>query len=311
MKRSLVALFLVVALALPTFAVPLGTSARAALPADVQQLICVDYRALKNSPTALALKNRVLPDSLKEFETSLTNIGIDPDNDVEQLTFASFRNPKGQLQVIGIAQGQFAMKKIMAKMKLKKMKGSKYRLSTIYPMSGGQDMVFLDDFTLLFGQRKAVEAALDARDGEAASFASNAVLSDQMSAVQDGPVWSVLDQAGTQNMLRSTMGDAAKLADYDMVKKRILASRYIMDFQNGVKFDLDVVTADSMTAASMASLLKAGVMFRKMNATGVEKVALESVTVDNDSGLLKLHFKTDESRFQALLQSDLFASMAK
>lgn len=311
MKRSIVALFLVLALSLPMFAVPMGTSARAVIPADIQQIICVDYRALKNSPTALALKNRVLPDSLKEFETALKNVGIDPDNDVEQLTFAAFRNPKGQLQVIGIAQGQFATKKVLQRLKLKKISPTKYRLSQIYPMSGGQDMVFLDDFTLLFGERKAVQAALDARDGEAASFTSNAVMSEQMNAVQDGPVWSILDQAGTQNMLRSTMGDAAKLADYDMVKKRLTASRYIMDFQNGVKFDLDVVTSDSMTAASLASLLKAGVMFRKMNATGVEKVALDSVTVDNDSGLLKMHFKTDEAKFQSLLQSDLFAAMSK
>ena len=37
---------------------PLGTSARVVIPADIQQLISVDYRALKNSPTALALKAR-------------------------------------------------------------------------------------------------------------------------------------------------------------------------------------------------------------------------------------------------------------
>ena len=43
----------------------------AAIPADVQQIICVDYRALRNSPTALALKARVLPDNIKEFETAL------------------------------------------------------------------------------------------------------------------------------------------------------------------------------------------------------------------------------------------------
>ena len=311
MKRSFLAMLLVAALALPSFAVTLATSARAVIPADVQQIICVDYRALRNSPSALALKARVLPDNIKEFEQSLKNIGIDPDNDVEQLSFTGFRNPKGQLQMIGVAQGQFSAKKVLARMKLKKIKSEKYRSSDIYPMSGGQDMVFLDDFTLLFGQKKAVQSALDARDGEAASVASNAIIGEQINAVQDGAVWSVLDEKGTQNMLASTLGDAAKLADYETVKKRLKASRYTMDFNNGVKFNLDVITSDSMTAATLSSLLKAGVMFRKQGATGPEKVALDSVSVDNDSANLKLHFKTDERQFQSLLSSDLFAAVSK
>ncbi len=309
MKRLLLA-FLLVALALPALAVNLATSARAAIPADVQQIICVDYRALKNSPTAQALKARVLPDNIKEFEQSLRNVGIDPDNDVEQLSFTSFRANK-TLNVIGIAQGQFSTKKVLAKIRLKKIKPEKYRTADLYPMSGGQDMVFLDDFTLLFGAKKAVQAALDARDGEAASLASNAVMGEQIDAVQEGAVWSVLDQSGTQNMVASTLGDAAKLADYEMVKKRLVASRYTMDFDKGVKFNLDVITADSMTAATLSSLLKAGVMFRKQGATGPEKVALDSVTVDNDSAKLQLHFRTDDQKFQALLQSDLFASVSK
>jgi hypothetical protein len=309
MKR-LVLVVLVVALALPAFAVTLATSARAAIPADVQQLICVDYRALKNSSTALALKNRVLPDNIKEFEQSLKNIGINPDNDVEQLSFTSF-HIKNQLNVIGIAQGQFSMKQIVAKIKAKKLKAEKYRTADIYPMSGGQSMVFLDDFTLLFGAKKAVQAALDARDGEAASLASNALMAENINAVQDGAVWSVLDQSGTQNMVASTLGDAAKLADYETVKKRLLSSRYTMNFDKGVNFNLDVITADSMTAATLSSLLKAGMLFRKQSATGPEKVALDSVSVDNDSAKLQLHFKTDDQKFQALLSSDLFAQVSK
>jgi len=38
-------------------------------------------------------------------------------------------------------------------------------------------------------------------------------------------VWSLLDQQGTQNMMRAALGDAAKVADYDTVKKRLLGSR--------------------------------------------------------------------------------------
>ena len=156
-----------------------------------------------------------------------------------------------------------------------------------------------------------MQAALDARDGEAPALSSNSTIADNIGAVDSGPVWSVLDAQGTQNLLHSTLGDAAKLADYEMVKKRLLGSRYTMDFNNGVNFDLSVVTSDSMTAATLSSLVQAGVLFRKMNAQGVEKAALDSVTVNSDSANLKLSFKSDEKKFQSLVQSDLFASVIK
>src|SRR5512146_399218 len=125
MKRFGLLLALLSLSGLPALAAALGTAARTAIPSEIQQIISVDYRALKNSPTALALKARVLPDQLKEFETSLRGFGIDPDKDVEQLTFASFRS-KNNVQIIGLAQGTFPTKKILARMKLKKIKGFKY-----------------------------------------------------------------------------------------------------------------------------------------------------------------------------------------
>ena len=296
---------------LPALASALGTSARTVIPAEIQQVICVDYRALKNSSTAMALKNRVLPDSLKEFETALKSVGINPDTDVEQLTFASFRTAKGGLRIVGLASGNFPTKAILKRLTVRKIKGTRYHSSAIYPMAGGTDMTFLDDFTMLFGQRDAVQNALDARDGEAPSLANNSQMSDMMNSVSSGSVWSILDEQGTQNMLASTLGDAAKLADFDTVKKRLLGSHYTMDFDNGVKFDLDVVTSDSVTASTLSSIVKAGVMFRKMNAEGAEKTALDNVTVDSSSSNLQLHFKTDDSKFQSLLKSDLFAAVTK
>src|SRR5438270_518875 len=195
-----------------SWAMPLGTNTRAIIPSDIQQIISVDYRALRASDTAMQLKQQVLPESLKQFEQALKAVGID---------------------------------------------------------------------------------------------------ADMITGVDSGPVWSVLDQQGTQNMLRSALGDASKLADYETLKKRLLGSRYVMNFASGVNFDLDVITSDSMTAATLSSLLKAGVMYKKMNATPVEKVAMDSLTVDSDSSKLQLHFKTDDKKFQSLMHSDLFAAVSR
>lgn len=308
-KCSYLAVVLFVLVSLPVLAAPLGTNARAVIPSAVQQIISVDYRAMRNSETAMALKQRVLPENLKEFEHALRGLGI-VDNDLEQLSFVSFRQ-KSSLRAIGIAQGQFPTKKIMAKFKLKKIKGEKYRLAQLYPTGTGMMMAFLDENTMVFGESTAVKAALDARDGESEGLNSNSQVTDLISAVESGPVWSVLDQNGTQNMMRSALGDAAKLADYEGVKKRVLGSRYILDFTRGIVFNLDVMTSDNMTAATLSSLMKAGVMFKKMNATPIEKTALDAMSVDSSSAKLMINFKTDDNKFQALLKSDLFASLSK
>ncbi len=303
--------FVLVLLSAAAWAMPLGSSARTVIPADVLQIISVDYRALKNSDTAMALKQQVLPDSMKEFESALKGVGINPDKDVEQLTFASFRSGKQAMRVVGIAQGQFSTKTFLKKMRLNKVRPVKYRNTDMYPMSGGMQMTFLQEDTLLFGDSGAVKGALDARDGYTSTVDSNSQIADMMGSVDSGTVWSVLDQQGTQNMLRSALGDAARLADYETVKKRILGSRYTMNFSNGVNFDLDVVTSDAVTATTLSSLVKAGMLYKKMTATATEKMALDGVTVNSDSSDLQMHFKSDDKQFQSLLHSDLFAAVSK
>jgi hypothetical protein len=131
-----------------------------------------------------------------------------------------------------------------------------------------------------------------------------------MSAVDGAPVWSILDQKGTQAMMFSALGDASKVADYDTLKKRILASSYTMNFSSGVNFDLSVATADSMTAATLSSIVKAGMLYKKMSASPDEKTALDATTVDSDSSNVLLHFKSDDQKFQSLMHSPLFAAVS-
>ncbi|MBV9573878.1 MAG: hypothetical protein JOY93_07460 [Acidobacteriales bacterium] len=289
----------------------MASSARGIIPSDVQQIISVDYRSLKGSDTAMALKQQVLPDSLKQFEEALKGIGIDPDKDVEQLTFASYRKAKQGVKIVGVAQGSFSTKTALKKIRLNKIKAVKYRDSDVFPMSDGMYMTFIDEDTLLFGDSSALRGALDARDGYVSTLDANPAIADMIASVDSGTVWSVLDQQGTQNMLISALGDAGKLADFETLKKRITGSRYIMNFSNGVNFDLDVVTSDTVTAATLSSLLKAGMLYKKMTATPTEKLALDNVTVNSESSNLQMHFKTDDRQFQALIRSPLFAAVSK
>jgi hypothetical protein len=292
------------------YAMPLNSSARACVPADLLQLISVDYRALKDSPMAMQLKQQLMPDNIKQFESALKSIGIDPEKDVDTLTFASFRSGKQGVRGVGVAAGPFNMKAVLKKMKLQKYVPKKYGTAELYPMEGGFIMSFLDDSTLLFGDPTAIRAALDTRDGQTLGLDTNGTMADMMSSVDSAPVWSILDQQGTQNMMHSALGDASKVADYDTVKKRLMGSRYTMNFNSGVNFDLTVVTSDTMTASTMSSLVKAGILYKKMSATPAEKVAVENTTVDADGSNLQVHFKASDQQFQSLMHSDLFAAVS-
>lgn len=310
LRKGLIVFFLAV---MPgaTFAAPLPSSVRPAIPAQVQQLICVDYRALKNSETAQQLKEQVLPENLKQFETALKGIGVSTDRDVDTLTFVSYRQPKQGVQIVGAAQGVFSLKTVLAKLKLKKIKPVKYHDSDIYPMSDGMEMTFLDETTLLFGGGPALRGAIDARDGYVQTLDSNPDVANLIQEVESGAVWSILDQKGTQNMMLSALGDASRLADYETIKKHILGSRYAMNFTNGVNFDLDVITTDSVTAATLSSLVKAGVLYKKMNASPVEKAALEDVSANSDGSKLQMHFKADDKQFQSLIHTPLFTAVSR
>ena len=292
------------------YAMPIASSARSMVPSEIQQMFGIDYRALKDSPTAQALKEKVLPENVKESETALKGIGIDVERDLDQLDVASFRTEKKGIQTVYIAQGAFSAKAVLKKMKLKKIAATKYGTASIYPMDGGLVMTFLDDNTLAFSDAAGLHSALDTRDGKHPSLDSNSVMTEQMSAVDSEAVWSILDQKGTQAMMYSAMGDAAKVADYETIKKRILASRYTMNFESGVKFDLSVLTSDSMTAATLSTIVKAGMLYKKLNATPIEKTAIDATTVDSDSSNVQVHFKSDDQKFQSLMNSPLFAAIS-
>src|ERR1700691_2419363 len=186
-KTCLTSAMLVVFFAGIANAMPLNSAARTVVPADLQQLISVDYRALKDSPTAMQLKEQLMPDNIKEFEEALKGVGIDPNKDVDTLAFASFRTPKQGTKQIGVAAGPFAMKAVIKKMTVRKIKPTKYSTSNIYPMDGGMVMTFLDDSTLLFGEISAVKLALDTRDGTILNMDTNSTMSDMMSDVDSGP----------------------------------------------------------------------------------------------------------------------------
>ncbi|MGH9600340.1 MAG: hypothetical protein ACRD27_10785, partial [Terracidiphilus sp.] len=287
-------------------AAQLSTDARSAIPHDVQQLVVIDYDAMENSTSAMALRDRVMPPELKQFDEALskftvtTSGGGSIDQYVDVLAFALFRPSatasSDTLDTVGIAQGQFPVQDIAANFHKKKIKPTTLRGNSIYPLGrSGMVLCFVDPSTMIFGGNEAVKKALDARDGLAPSMLTNPTMMNAMQTVDSEALWSILDGKGTQTMMKQVLGEAGSVTNYSSVKARLLASWYTMDFAHGVHFDLTISTGDAFTAATMSSLMTAAIMVRKMSSSPTEKQALSDTTVAANSGQLSIQFAASDT----------------
>jgi hypothetical protein len=217
---------------------------------------------------------------------------------------------KRPLETVGVAQGQFSVQEIVANFRAQKVKATLVRTNRVYPLAKtGMVVCFVDPSTMVFGDSEAVTKALDARDGMTPSLESNGPMMEAMNAVDTEPLWSILDQKGTQTMMKQVLGEAGSITDFETVQKRLQSSWYGMNFQHGVKFDLTISTGDTFAAATISSLLTAAVMLRKMSGSDAEKQALSATSLSSDSGRLSIHFATSDAQFSSLLQSPLFRGM--
>jgi hypothetical protein len=309
-------------------AAQLSTDARGAIPHDVQQLVVIDYRAMQNSSAAMDLRDRVMPPELKQFDEALKKSALSNqgsmDQYVDDLAFALFRpgssgsgasgsgSSSDSLMTVGIAQGQFPMQEIVARFKIQKLKPTMVRTNSIYPMTkAGMVLCFVDPSTMVFGDKDSVTKALDARDGIAPSMLTNTAMMGAMQSVDSNPLWSILDEKGTQTMLQQLLGEAGSATDFATVSKRLESSWYSMDFQHGVKFDLTIATGDPFTAATLSSLMTAAVMVKKMTSSDAEKEALNATAISSTAGQLNIAFATTDNEFSSLLHSPLFQSVVR
>jgi hypothetical protein len=269
---------------------------------------------MQNSDSAMQLRDKVMPPDLKQFDDALRKSGINDNHDVDSLAFALYRvnGSADEIETVGIAQGQFDIDGLVANFRKARVKPTVVRSNRIYPMGKtGMVLSFIDPSTMVFGSSTAVKQALDSRDGLSPNVLTNGPIMDAMRTVESEPLWSILDEKGTQTMMRQILGEAGSVADFDSVRKRLQGSWYTMNFQHGVKFDLTIATGDSFAAATVSSLLNAAVVYRKMSGSDSEKAALASTDITSNAGQLQVHFATTDSEFHSLLQSTLFQSMVR
>jgi hypothetical protein len=303
-------------LASQAWGAPLNPAARAVIPVDTRQVISIDYQMLRTFASAMALKAQVLPDNLKQFENALQNVGVNPDSNLDSLTFAFFDDDKQAPHMVAIASGPFSSVSMLTQLRLRKMTPFKYGRSDLYPVSETLEMTLLDEGVLLLGDTAGIKNVLDRRETHSPSIDTNKDLAEIMRPIEKATVWSVLDHTATERMFLLALGDDPKRASLASVKEKLLGAYFRMNFRSGIRFDMDIVTSDTASSLAITSLLKMGILYKKITANPAQKIALDNVSVaskriaeDSDRSDLKMQFKADDQHFQALLHSQCFAAM--
>lgn len=306
MKKFIISAIVLASAALSA-ASPLTSTAKRWLPSQSQQVIAVDQAALRNSELAGSMREQFSPQDLKLVAQDLKQVGVDLETEVSTLTFVTVRAKAGDLRSLLIAQGNFANK--AAVLKKNKTAFRIYRKRTIYSLKNGADLVLADTNTAIIGDSTAVRMSIDADADSSKSANSRKDLLDMMAAVDSGQVWSILDAEGSRYMLRNSLGKASELADFDAIRNRILGTHYTADLAKNLRLNMSLITSDSVTAATLASLLKAGIVLKKLNAAADEKLALESLLVQTDAARVNVRMQMESERAQRLMNSDLFAGL--
>lgn len=289
---------------------PLGPIGRTVIPWNAMQIISIDYRELRRSDAAVAMRGQPLIEALREFEEDLRKVGIDPDTELTHLLYAMYPVQQATVRVIGVAEGTFRAGAVLRGLETRSVRPFTYRTAAVYPMSQQRDMTFLDEHTLLFAERGALRDSLNTRERLRPGLGADSQITGMIPDVAAAPIWSVLDRQATLNMIASLSGGAARVVDA-AISRRLLGSRYTVDLSNGLTFDLDVLTSSPLVASAVSLLLKAGVAAMTIGAPPGERSVLGNVTVGVERSSARVRASADRTALVDLLHSRFLAPVSR
>lgn len=287
----------------------LGSEARVYIPAGVQQLLSVRYQRL-HDPAIQPLLSQILPSQFQSVGAIFRHGGIDPNQDVRRLDFAVYTMPHGSGLLL-IAEGNFL--RFQAGRFFQKTRRQpvppQFQGITYYS-SNGLDFFLPDTGTMVLGSYSNIRRAIDAGQGVISNLDANSRMSDLISGTQDTDVWSVLNSAGTRNVLQALAGTTGKMGS--VLGRQFHGARYTLDFTSGVQLNLELITSDDLTAASLSTGLRAALLYREAREPSpMVKQLLREVEVDSAGSHVFLQVASTENQLAQLASSPLFKSIVR
>jgi hypothetical protein len=295
------------------------------LPKDAGEVAYANLKVARQYPWFESLKEQMLPARFKQFEAFLSAAGIDPNTQVEELTWALVPNmpanatatsvPSSE-NVVGVALGQFQPDVTEAYFQSKKVPSIKIRDFTLYAFGAGSGpgdlyFFFLDTNTAVFGQRKQLEELIAVRFGEAQGLMANTELAPLVNEANGtGLVWAVLDPAYTRLAIKQLAAGAAQFSQADQVIAQMKSMIVSFEADSGIQVHFQAVCTTSDAANTFAALLQAGLLLQKYQAQQTNPdlaQLLDQTQISPNGDRLDLRLSLTDDQVVALIRRNTFA----
>ena len=287
-------------------------------PKDVGEFAYADLKSARQQPWFPQLREQLLPANFRRFEQFLSNAGVDPSTQVDEVAWAAIAPSKtsGE-QIVGVALGGFDPVSTEDRLKTQKLPMTDENGFHLYAFGSGEGagdifFTFIDSNTAAFGSRAALEKLLDVRTG----VAENLMLNDKLGPLVNdangsGTVWAVLDQSYTRLAMQQLIPQASQFPQATTIINRMQAMTIDVQADSGIDAQFRAVCGSSDDANLLAAALQAGIMMRRYQESQSQPdlaSALDHVTVSPSGDRLKIDAPVSQDQLLSLIRSKAFAS---
>ena len=303
---------------LPASAGSLSTAIMGMFPKDVGEFTYADLKSARKLPWFSQLKEQVLPSHFRDFEKFLASAGVDPNTQVDELTWGAIKPTKttGE-QVVGVAQGAFDPSSSEARFKQQKLPMIDYHGYHMYAFgtgSGAGDILFMfiDSNTAAFGNRAALEELVDVRTGAAESLLNNDFIFPLIGEANgNGTIWSVLDKTYAHFAMQQLLPEATQFQQAAPILGRVKGMTIAVNTENGIDAHFQAVCSTPDDANLLAAGLQAAIMMRRYQESQSHPDlagALDQVRVAPTGDRLKIEISVNQDQLLSLIKTRAFAT---
>lgn len=242
-------------------------SARDALstfPSDTQQFAYSNLAQLRAQPDYSLIQNRLLSPQLKSFMDFFRSMGMDPDQDVDEVTLGWHGDLNDDSAYYGLAWGRFQPEKVHDFFSQQKLSWQQYGGYDLYAFGSGEArrdifFAFFSSSSAVFGRLHDVKTLIDVHAGSkpalnrVSEFAKYEVELEGTS-----PQWGIATGDAAANRAAPWLGSSEKLPfDPKVLLAPVRAVLYRMDWSSGVTTRMSIVCDSQQSASLLAQLITA------------------------------------------------------
>jgi hypothetical protein len=231
-------------------------------PADTLQVAYTNLAALRSLPVYPQIRQRMLNRQLRAFEDFLRPMGIEPEQDIDEVMLGWRGEMVGPAGYLGLAAGRFQPNVIQKNAEHAGLPVRQYDGANLYAFGSGGDpddvfFTFLDSTLAAFGRLGDVKAMLDARQGSLNALNANSDFVNWQGEL-DGtaPQWGTLNGKSAGNLAGLWLAPSGqKSVDLGSLGRSVRALLYRVQWDTGFTAQIIMVCDTPESAAGFSSLI--------------------------------------------------------